>query len=153
VRNLVARHKGVGTENNMGLINLKTIRSVSLFILMTLGSATPTLVTRYSVSLAQGRGQLAQASRNYELGVQAGRQDARRNLSNDYQRHRREFGGNRISGKVTRMDTKIDSAVDTPIGAMNRDLTGMVTMATMIGVLLNRTAMAEGHMVMRLLAR
>jgi hypothetical protein len=75
----------------MGLINLKTIRSVSLFILMTLGSATPTLVTRYSVSLAQGRGQLAQASRNYELGVQAGRQDARRNLSNDYQRHRREF--------------------------------------------------------------
>ena len=78
----------------MGLINLKTIRSVGLlFILMILGSATPTLLTRYSVSFAQGRGQWAQAqaSRNYELGVQAGRQDSRRNLSNNYQRHRREF--------------------------------------------------------------
>jgi hypothetical protein len=58
---------------------------------MMLGSATPTLVTRYSVSLAQGRGQLAQASRSYDLGFQAGRQDARRNLSNNYQRHRRQF--------------------------------------------------------------
>ena len=76
----------------MELIQLKKIRSVALLlILMTLAFATPGFVNRYSVSLAQGRGQLAQASRNYELGVQAGRQDARRNLSNDYLRHRRQF--------------------------------------------------------------
>jgi len=71
--------------------NLTTIRRVGLlFVVMTLVPAT-TLVTSYSVSLAQGRGQLIQANRNYELGVQAGRQDARRNLSNNYQRHRRQF--------------------------------------------------------------
>ena len=76
----------------MRFIQLKKIQNVALLlILMALGVATPNLVTRYSVSMAQGRGQLTQASRNYELGVQAGRQDARRNLSNDYLRHRRQF--------------------------------------------------------------
>ena len=70
----------------------KTIRSVGLlFILITLGPDTASLMTPDSVSLAQGRGQLRQASRNYELGVQAGRQDASRNLSNNYQRYRRQF--------------------------------------------------------------
>jgi hypothetical protein len=77
----------------MGLINLKRIRSGGLLLmLITLASATPSVVTHNSVSFAQGRGQLAQASRNYQLGVQAGRQDARRNLSNNYLRHRRQFG-------------------------------------------------------------
>ena len=76
----------------MGLINLKRIRLASLLlILMLLASAAPSLVTYDSISLAQGRGQLAQASRNYELGVQAGRQDARRNLSNNPLRYRRQF--------------------------------------------------------------
>ena len=76
----------------MGLVNSKRIRTGGLiFILMVLGSATPNLVTTDSISLAQGRGQLAQASRNYELGVQAGRQDARRNLSNNPLRYRRQF--------------------------------------------------------------
>ena len=84
--------KGWEKEDNMRFIQLKKIRNVALLlILMALGFATPSLVTRYSVSMAQGRGQLAQASRNYELGVQAGRQDARRNLSNNYLRHRRQF--------------------------------------------------------------
>ena len=55
------------------------------------GSGMPGLVTHHSTSFAQGRGQLAQASRNYELGFQAGRQDARRNLSSNYLRHRRQF--------------------------------------------------------------
>jgi len=87
------RHQeGWEKENNMGVINLKTIPTLGLlFILVILGAATPSLLTPCSVSLAQGRGQLMQASRNYELGVQAGRLDARRNLSNDYLRHRRQF--------------------------------------------------------------
>jgi len=76
----------------MGLINLKRIQTGGLLlILMLVGSGTPGLVTHHSISFAQGRGQLAQASRNYELGFQAGRQDARRNLSNNYLRHRRQF--------------------------------------------------------------
>ena len=76
----------------MRFIQLKKIRNVALLlILIAVGVATPNLVTRYSVSMAQGRGQLTQASRNYELGVQAGRQDARRNLSNNYLRHTRQF--------------------------------------------------------------
>ena len=89
-RNLIARHQeGWEKENEMGFINLKTIRTLGLLFI--LGSATPSLLTRHSVSLAQGRGQLMQASRNYELGVQAGRQDAGRNLNNNYLRHRRQF--------------------------------------------------------------
>lgn len=76
----------------MGLINLNRIQTGGLLlILMLLGSAMPGLVTRHSTSFAQGRGQLSQASRNYERGYQAGRQDARRNLSNDYLRHGRQF--------------------------------------------------------------
>ena len=76
----------------MGLINLKRIQTSGLlFILMLLGLGSPSLVTNRAVSFAQGRGQLAQASRNYELGFQAGRQDARRNLNNNYLRHRRQF--------------------------------------------------------------
>ena len=71
--------------------NLKTVGSVGL-LLMTLGLATPGLVAPDSVLLlAQGRGQLKQADRNYEFGVQAGTQDAARNLSNNYLRHRRQF--------------------------------------------------------------
>ncbi len=86
------RQQGWGKENNMGLINVKRIQTGSLlFILMLLGSGTSGFVSHHSISFAQGRGQLAQASRNYELGFQAGRQDARRNLSNNYLRHRRQF--------------------------------------------------------------
>jgi hypothetical protein len=75
----------------MRAINLKTIRSVCvLSMLMTLTFETSSiLVTRDSALLAQGRGH--RGERYYELGVQAGRQDARRNLSNDYRRYRREF--------------------------------------------------------------
>jgi len=59
------------------------------------------------------------------------------------------LGGNRNSGRVTRRDTKADSAMDTPIEAMNLDLTAMVTtMATMIGVVLALTAMAVARMAM-----
>ena len=74
----------------MRIRNLKTV-GVGL-LLMTLGFAPPSLVAPDSVLLlAQGRGQLKQADRNYEFGVQAGTQDAIRNLSNNYLRHRRQF--------------------------------------------------------------
>ena len=75
----------------MRITNLKKLGGVGL-LLMTFGFFAPDSVTPGSVSLlAQGRGQLNQANRNYEFGVQAGRQDARRNLSNNYLRHRRQF--------------------------------------------------------------
>jgi hypothetical protein len=75
-------------------IQLRTIRRI--FVLSTLMSLTlqtsTVLVTRDSgLLLAQNRGQWNGGDRYYELGVQAGRQDARRNLSSNYRRYRREF--------------------------------------------------------------
>ena len=75
-------------------IHLRTIRRI--FVLSTLMSLTlqtsTVLVTRDSgLLLAQNRGQWNGGDRYYELGVQAGRQDARRNLSSNYRRYRREF--------------------------------------------------------------
>jgi hypothetical protein len=92
---------GSDKEETMRAINLKTIRSSCvLSMLMTLTFETSSiLVTRDSaLLLAQGRGQWNQGDRYYELGVQAGRQDARRNLSNNYRRYRREFN-NRWEGE------------------------------------------------------
>ena len=75
-------------------IHLRTIRRI--FVLSTLMSLTletsTVLVTRDSgLLLAQNRGQWNGGDRYYELGVQAGRQDARRNLSSNYRRYQREF--------------------------------------------------------------
>ena len=149
------RHQqGWEKENNMGLINVKRIQTSGLLlILILLGLGSPRLLTNHSVSFAQGRGQLAQASRNYELGFQAGRQDARRNLSNNYLRHRRQFNAR---WEPEFRDGYENGYADTfDRGYSLRDSTRMatVTMATMIRVLPGLTVMAEGRMVTRLLGR
>jgi hypothetical protein len=78
----------------MRAINLKTIRSICvLSMLMTLTFGIPSVLVNYDSALlfAQERGRWNRGDRYYELGVQTGRQDARRNLSNNYLRHGREF--------------------------------------------------------------
>ena len=110
----------------MGFINLKTIRTLGLLFI--LGSGTPGLLTRHSVSLAQGRGQLMHASTEGSSTP----------------------GGNRSSEKVIRTGTKTEPAVDTLIGAMGLAHMAIETMATMIGVLREHTIMAHARTVMRL---
>jgi hypothetical protein len=80
-------------EENMRSISLKTIRSICVLSMLTLIFETPgIMVTRDSaLLLAQNRGQWNRGDRYYELGLEAGMQDARRNLSNNYRRYRREF--------------------------------------------------------------
>ena len=138
----------------MGLINLNRIQTGGLLlILMLLGSGMPGLVTHHSTSFAQGRGQLAQASRNYELGFQAGRQDARRNLSNNYLRHRRQFNAR---WEPEFRDGYQNGYADTfgrVLPGYETDHMATVMMATMIGVLLGHTVMAGVRMDTPLLGR
>ena len=76
----------------MRTIKGKTIRSLCMLCaLVTLNLDLPPLLSPSNLLLAQNRGQWNQSERFYDFGLQAGRQDARRNLSNDYRRHQRSF--------------------------------------------------------------
>jgi len=78
----------------MRVINLKNIPRICLLcLLMTLTFATPNILMMSDASfvIAQNRGQWDLGDRYYDQGFQAGRQDARRGLSNNYWRYRREF--------------------------------------------------------------
>jgi hypothetical protein len=80
-----------GKEEEMRITDFTTLRRTLWIILMIIavGLATPTL-SNYSDLSAQGW-ESNRSTGSYDSGVRAGQQDARRNLSNNYLRHRREF--------------------------------------------------------------
>src|SRR5262245_12604493 len=78
----------------MRVIKLKSIpRFCFLILLITLTFETSNILVTSDASLvlAQNRGRWDLGDRYYERGFQAGRQDARRGLSNNYWRYRRDF--------------------------------------------------------------
>src|SRR5215510_13122892 len=63
-----------------------------LFITLTFQTSSVSVTSDASLLLAQNRGRWEDLNdRYYDRGFQAGRQDARRGLSNNYWRYRREF--------------------------------------------------------------